>query len=160
MLARCESPSAKAILRYFDTWDLGQATENPIIKDQMEDILAGNQFVFQVDGVDVIEEEDIKQAWESYRKGHGEEDGDSALLGQCLITGKDHQKIAILHPKIKGVSGAQMAGALSSLSMLQPSAPMGEMESRAPMRRSVNGQLLPMAARLMRSSPTKATPSS
>lgn len=77
----------------------------------MEDILAGNQFVFQVDGVDVIEEEDIKQAWESYQKGYGEEDGDSALLGQCLITGKDHQKIAILHPKIKGVSGAQMAGA-------------------------------------------------
>lgn len=111
VLARCESPSAKAILRYFDTWDLGQATENPIIKDQMEDILAGNQFVFQVDGVDVIEEEDIKQAWESYQKGYGEEDGDSALLGQCLITGKDHQKIAILHPKIKGVSGAQMAGA-------------------------------------------------
>lgn len=111
VLEHCHSPVAKAILHFFDTWGFDKAEEDSLIQENLEDIIAGSNFVFQVDGVDAIEDEEIKKAWEDFQ-GARQGDGDDEFpAGQCLITGAENQKIALLHPKIKGVLGAQTAGA-------------------------------------------------
>lgn len=110
VLEHCHSPMAKAILHFFDTWGSDKAEKDSLIQENLEDIIAGSNFVFQVDGVDAIEDEEIKRSWENFQ-GTSQTDEDSTSAGQCLITGADNQKIALLHPKIKGVRGAQTAGA-------------------------------------------------
>lgn len=110
VLEHCHSPVAKAILHFFDTWGSDKAEKDSLIQENLEDIIAGSNFVFQVDGVDAIEDEEIKRSWENFQ-GTSQADEDSTSAGQCLITGADNQKIALLHPKIKGVRGAQTAGA-------------------------------------------------
>ena len=111
VLEHCCSPVAKAILRFFDTWGFDKAAEDSSIQENLEDIIAGSNFVFQVDGVDAIEDEEIKKAWEDFQEAREEDGDDEFPAGQCLITGAENQKIALLHPKIKGVLGAQTAGA-------------------------------------------------
>lgn len=111
VLEHCHSPVAKAILHFFDTWGFDKAEEDSWIQENWEDIIAGSNFVFQVDGVDAIEDEEIKKAWEDFQEAREGDGDDEFPAGQCLITGAENQKIALLHPKIKGVHGAQPAGA-------------------------------------------------
>lgn len=108
VLEHCHSPVAKAILHFFDTWGSDKAEKDSLIQENLKDITtAGSNFVFQVDGVDAIEDEEIKRSWENFQ-GTSQADKDStSLTGQCLITGAENQKIALLHPKIKGVHGAK-----------------------------------------------------
>ena len=112
ILDGCSSVPAKAILLFFDRWDSRKAKDHPIIADQLEDILKAGNLVFQIDGRDAIEDEAIRKAWKAYQeKLEGTKDGNHEGKGICLVTGKEDQKIAILHPKIKGVLGAQTSGA-------------------------------------------------
>lgn len=111
VLAHCHSPVAKAILHFFDTWGFDKAEKDSLIQENLEDIIAGSNFVFQVDGVDAIEDEEIKRSWEIFQGTSQADEDSTSLSGQCLITGEENQKIALLHPKIKGVLGAQTAGA-------------------------------------------------
>lgn len=111
VLEHCHSPVAKAILHFFDTWGFDKAEEDSWIQENLEDIIAGSNFVFQVDGVDAIEDEEIKKAWEDFQEAREGDGDDEFPARQCLITGAENQKIALLHPKIKGVHGAQPAGA-------------------------------------------------
>lgn len=107
VLEHCHSPVAKAILHFFDTWGSDKAGKDSSIQENLEDIIAGRNFVFQVDGVDAIEDEEIRRSWENFQ-GTSQAGKDSiSLTGQCLITGAENQKIALLHPKIKGVHGAK-----------------------------------------------------
>ncbi len=107
VLEHCHSPVAKAILHFFDTWGSDKAGKDSSIQENLEDIIAGRNFVFQVDGVDDIEDEEIRRSWENFQ-GTSQAGKDSiSLTGQCLITGAENQKIALLHPKIKGVHGAK-----------------------------------------------------
>ena len=110
VLEHCHSTVAKAILHFFDTWGSDKAEKDSLIQENLEDIIAGSNFVFQVDGVDAIEDEEIKRSWGNFQ-GTSQADEDSTSAGQCLITGAENQRIALLHPKIKGVRGAQTAGA-------------------------------------------------
>lgn len=103
------SAEARAILSYFDHWDVAGARDNPLVQTNLEDILGGSNFLFHVGNKDVSDIPEIRDAWERYyRSGSGEED---TIKGQCLITGKKDMPIATLHPKIKGVLGAQSSGA-------------------------------------------------
>lgn len=111
VLEHCHSPVAKAILHFFDTWGSDKAEKDSLIQENLEDIIAGSNFVFQVDGVDAIEDEEIRRSWENFQGTSQANKDSTSLAGQCLITGAENQKIALLHPKIKGVRGAQTAGA-------------------------------------------------
>lgn len=109
ILDGCHSAEARAILSYFDHWDAAGARDNPLVQTNLEDILGGSNFLFHVGNKDVSDIPEIRDAWERYyRSGGGEED---TIKGQCLITGKKDMPIATLHPKIKGVLGAQSSGA-------------------------------------------------
>lgn len=108
VLDSCCSPIAKGILHFFDQWKPEKARDNEILAGVWDDLMAGGNLVFLVDGQDPLSDPEIRRAWKA---SLGEEAGKNLPLGQCLVTGKKDQPIAILHPNIKGVQGAQSSGA-------------------------------------------------
>ena len=101
-----ESPAARAILTFFDTWEPEHAAEHPALAGQLDEVTAGGNLLFRVDGCYPQKEAAICEAWRSYRDG-GDED---AVRMQCLVTGREDE-ITAVHPSIKGVRDAQSSGA-------------------------------------------------
>lgn len=93
-----DSPIARAILSFFDTWKPECAVEHPALVSQIEDITTGGNLLFRVEGRYPQEDTAIQKAWQQYWKKAGEK----AVWMQCLVTGKYHQEIARTHHKIKG----------------------------------------------------------
>ena len=60
-------------------------------------------------GWDRQKNKEIRKAWELYRENDSETK--NAVYGTCIITGKPHQKMATVHPKIKEIQGADSSGA-------------------------------------------------
>lgn len=104
LLDSCDSPVARAILSFFDTWKPDTAREDPILSDTLEEILKGGNLCFRVNGVFAQEDAQIQSAWNQY---YSSAQGD---LQQCLVTGKQDVPEPV-HPAIKGVYGAQSSGA-------------------------------------------------
>ena len=105
ILAEVEHPMAKAILRFFAGWNPQTAEENAVLAPEWEEILKGGNLVFCMDGVYAQNVPEIAQAWdEAYA------DDEKAEMGRCLVTGQK-APVAILHPSIKGIVGAQSSGA-------------------------------------------------
>jgi CRISPR-associated protein Csd1 len=97
-----DHPSFSAVCRFLEQWKPGQIEAYPVLLE------VGTGFgVFQLvgDSRPVHEVEAIRSWWRSNLPKEGGEQ-----IGQCLLTGKI-TAIARLHPKIKGVIGAQAAGA-------------------------------------------------
>ena len=105
VLDSVDSPNARAILAFFDTWKPEHAAEHPALIRQLDDVTAGGNLVFRVDGRKVEEDAAIREAWQRYRDG-----GESGVKMQCLVTGKEDE-IAAVHPSVKGVRDAQSSGA-------------------------------------------------
>lgn len=105
LLGPVDHPIARAILGFFATWQPEQATER--LAD-WADLLAG-WLVFHVRDQEDAFAHDVpalRDAWAAEVDAGG-----SALLGQCLVTGRQEVPLARLHPSIKGVAGAQSSGA-------------------------------------------------
>lgn len=103
-------PTAKAILNFFERWQPENAACHPAIQPNLEALLKGGNIVFvthDAEGELQLAQDvpEIRRAWdEAYAKS------DDAVMGRCLVTGEEGP-IAILHPSIKGVMGAQSSGA-------------------------------------------------
>ena len=97
-----KDPSFSAVCRFLEQWNSDRITEFPILND------LGTGFgIFQLQGEkNAVHESTAVQEWWLLSQA-AEIPGD---LGQCLLTGEE-SPIARLHPKIKGVTGAQAAGA-------------------------------------------------
>ena len=98
------STAAAAILRFFDTWNPANARTHPALQNDFEGMTAGGNLMFRIDGAFPHEDEAIRHAWQAY---YDKAEGDTQ---QCLVTGQEDQ-IAVVHPSIKGVDGAQSSGA-------------------------------------------------
>lgn len=98
--------AAQAILAYFRNWYPDKAQGHPVLEEYWDTFLTGGNLIFCYKGIPVTEIEAIQDAWQEYV---GVPDP-FAVKGQCLITGKIGP-IAAIHPKIKGVKGAQATGA-------------------------------------------------
>jgi CRISPR-associated protein Csd1 len=72
------------------------------------DEVCGTNLVFRLDGVPgfIHEREAARKAWVKCLAHRG-----SDMSGQCLVSGEKDVPLARLHPSIKGVRGAQTAGA-------------------------------------------------
>lgn len=101
-----ESPAAKAVLAFFDTWQPETAAENSVLAPKLEEILSGVNLIFRVGSAYAQDDTAIAQAWENSRKASSS----GKKTGRCLVTGR-RVPIARLHPSIKGVKGAQSSGA-------------------------------------------------
>ena len=101
-----DTPTARAILAFFDGWDPAKARDHPALTEALEDILAGANLVFRYGSQYVHEIPEIRQAWESYFNSSC---GDGPEM-VCLVTGR-RGHVESVHPAIKNVAGAQSSGA-------------------------------------------------
>lgn len=101
-----DSPVARVILAFFDTWQPEQAAEHPALAGQFEEVTAGANLLFRVDGRYPQEDAAIREAWQKYRENS---DSDAVKM-QCLVTGREDE-ITATHPAIKGIRDAQPSGA-------------------------------------------------
>lgn len=108
LLSKSQSPIAKAIVKFYKSWNPADAWNNPILLKNKEEVLASSNLIFQVNGHDAQKDEEIQGIWDN-------NDKEGINLGQCLVTGEKNVPIALTHPKIKGVVGSQsMGGSLVS----------------------------------------------
>lgn len=100
---KIDCPEFSAVCRFLEKWDPANISEYPVLNE------LGTGFgVFQLVGQKryVHQNKTILEWWNANQPKES-----SAITGQCLITGETDVAIARLHPKIKGVTGAQSAGA-------------------------------------------------
>lgn len=106
-----DSPAARALLAYFDSWDPAQAAAHPLLAKQWKEITGNANLIFGYEAADhshsfVNDDPAIQNAWQTH---YNDRSADSDM-GQCLITGK-YAPIERTHPNISGVPGAQSSGA-------------------------------------------------
>lgn len=111
LLDDVDSPSARAILAYFDSWDPAQAATHPLLAEQWKEITGNANLIFGYEAADhshsfVNDDPAIQNAWQA----HYNDRSAGADTVQCLITGKQ-APAALVHPSIMGVQGAQSSGA-------------------------------------------------
>lgn len=95
-------PKFSVVCRFLEAWQPEEVAEYPGWAE-----LAAGQGVFQIQGdAEYVHERPGVRRWWSNR----ESDAGDEFKGQCLVTG-DYVWLARLHPKVKGVKGAQVAGA-------------------------------------------------
>lgn len=105
LLQDVDVPEAKVLLRFFEKWNPDFAKDHPALTEYYEDIIASSNLVFRFEGKYLHENALIREAWTRYyRKTDGKAEG------ICLVTG-ERGPVAVLHPSIKGIVGAQSSGA-------------------------------------------------
>ena len=110
LLDSLSSPAAHAVCSFFDQWNPASAALHPLLADKWDDIAQTANLVFFYDYSSgrhpVTEDPELKEAWQRYYQSNNS----NAPTQQCLITGKK-APLALTHPLIKGVRGAQSSGA-------------------------------------------------
>jgi CRISPR-associated protein Csd1 len=104
ILSKVDSPIARAVIAFLQNHDPQKAVEQQAIARHLEDLLAGSNLIFHVEGKNALDDPEIKRAWEVFALGR------EAIEMRCLVTG-EIEPIARLHPDIKGVRDAQTKGA-------------------------------------------------
>lgn len=105
ILKDVKGSAAEAICRYFEDWNPENAEASSVVKEHWEELTDTGNLVFYVDFSFAQENEEIKKAWENYRKENRQ--GTKSI---CLVTGKK-EEISRIHKVIKGVPGTQASGA-------------------------------------------------
>ena len=108
LLSALDDPYAKAVCRFFETWEPEKAADAPALADSLDDILKGANLTFLFDGKFPGENDALCRAWQEDYDGSEDEE-----KMRCLVTGEKAVP-ARLHPAIKNVTGAQSAGAALS----------------------------------------------
>ena len=104
LLDGVDSPTAAAILAFFDTWQPEKAAAHPALADCWQELMKGANLIFRVGGIFAQDDPAIRAAWDAnYSSAEGEKQ-------QCLVTGALDVPEPV-HPSIKGVAGAQPSGA-------------------------------------------------
>lgn len=105
ILEGIEGTTARAVRRFFESWNPDSAAEHVAIKESLDEIISGGNLVFCVNGDWAQDEYEIRETWENSR-GNVEWENE----GICLVTGQKTE-ISRIHGLIKGVPGAQSSGA-------------------------------------------------
>ena len=104
LLSDATSKTAKAILHFFESWNPEHAEDCAAFVQCKEELLAGSNIVFRVDGTFASEDPEIAAIWQNH---YDNAVGESV---RCLITGEE-DILEIVHPSLKGVKDAQSSGA-------------------------------------------------
>ena len=105
LLADVDTPMAAAIRNFFAHWEPAQAETHPAVAPRLDELRAGANLIFLLQGAFPTEDAEIRAAW-----SRRYDDAGDAPVMQCLITGR-RAPVAILHPGIKSIPGAQPTGA-------------------------------------------------
>ena len=108
VLGGVQSEAARAVLAFFERWQGGKEMlhTHSALAPYAAEISAGANLVFRVARTFVHEDPAVCEAWEKYLDASG-----SKEKRRCLVTGA-LAPIAVKHPALKGVSGAQATGAM------------------------------------------------
>lgn len=108
VLGGVQSEAARAVLAFFERWQGGKEMlhTHSALAPYAAEISAGANLVFRVARTFVHEDPAVCEAWEKYL-----DDSGSKEKRRCLVTGT-LAPIAVKHPALKGVSGAQATGAM------------------------------------------------
>lgn len=106
LLEQADSPTARAVVRFFECWNPAQAINHPTLQEDWDDLLKGGNLIFWYGNGPVTQDPVVADAWTQ----HYEAADDAAEPIRCLVTGRCGP-LARLHPNIKGVAGAQSSGA-------------------------------------------------
>lgn len=104
ILSNVDSPVARAILRFFNTWNPETCRQNEMFALHEAELLGGSNLVFRVEGSYAHEDPAIQAAWQRY---YAASEGE---VIRCMVSGEE-DVLAKIHPAIKGVVGAQSSGA-------------------------------------------------
>ncbi len=115
--AQCHAAFVEQLQPYCDNSDRGLKAVIAFLKSSEVDKIrlrddwpeiCGTSLVFRLDGTPgfIHERDAARRAWQDCQNQRK-----AKSSGQCLVSGKDHQPLARLHPSIKGVRGAQSSGA-------------------------------------------------
>ena len=107
-LAKTDDPSLAALCRFLDAWDVEQTSQRAAELARQEwDEICDENIVFRLDGQRAYlhDSQALREAWLAYVTAEYE-----SQLGYCLVSGKQ-ERLARLHPMIRGVAGAQSSGA-------------------------------------------------
>ena len=104
ILGNVDSPIARAIVSFFETWNPADAAFSPKVAKELPKVLAGGNLLFRMDGRFAEDDPLIRKAWMDALEVESD-----APEGLCMLTGQ-HAPVARLHPAIKGVMGAQPSG--------------------------------------------------
>ena len=111
LLDGVDSPVARAILAFLDTWKPENAPSHPLLAPCWKDLTNNANLLFDYEGPEgrilANEDEAIQNAWQQYYSSRTPAD---AATVQCLVTGKQ-APAEKTHPSIKGVKDAQSSGA-------------------------------------------------
>ena len=102
-----DAPEIRSFIKFLDSWKPEEFLKNAKIVQYKDDILTGTTFVFEISGSYLHTRPVIRRAWERYDSAGDQGD---QIVAQCLISG-EIEPISRIHQKIKGVAGAQSAGA-------------------------------------------------
>lgn len=107
LLKGVDCSEAHALLGFLEHWDIKTAREHPAVARYLDALLKGGNLVFKLDGTlgYIHEAREIRDAWEAHNSAKIDKP-----VGQCLVTG-EIGPVAILHPSLKGIKGANPTGA-------------------------------------------------
>lgn len=105
LLKGLDDPFAKAICRFFESWEPDGSESGAVFADCLEDIKKGPNLTFVFEGAFPGENQALCRAWQTHYDGAA--DGEAM---RCLVTGEEAVP-ENTHPSIKNVLGAQSSGA-------------------------------------------------
>lgn len=105
-LQNAEGTMAKAVCRYFESWNPEDAKANPVLQECWDELNEGGNLIFCMKTRDAQDDDEIRELWEQQLT---QEKG--GITGICLVTGKEAE-IARTHRGIRGFPGAQSSGAM------------------------------------------------
>lgn len=101
ILQDTDVPEAKAVLRFFNSWDVAKAQEHAALEQYLDDIYKGANFIFKLIGKNqyLHDNKEIIQAWLKYLESQ-----EKGTIGICSVTG-EKKAIARLHFPLKKLKG-------------------------------------------------------
>ena len=107
ILKGVDSPGAKALLRFFESWNPQLAHENSLLQEFWDDVISGCNLVFRYDE-DQCFLQDVTELADAWNERYFSTSDVVEMV--CLASGRK-TGIEAVHPAIKGVRGAQSSGA-------------------------------------------------
>jgi CRISPR-associated protein Csd1 len=98
-----QSRGFHAVCRFLESWDPSQAEQYPVL---VEGVTGYGVFQLVGESSYLHQDSNFRSWWDDHL-----ERSTAGAMGQCLLTGAV-EPIANIHPKIKGVTGAQTSGAV------------------------------------------------
>lgn len=104
LLNDVDSPSARAVIRFFQRWDPSAIQSQDTLKPFWDELSTGGNLIFDYQNRFIHHDPQIQEAWDRH---YGASEDKETM--RCLVTGQQ-APVAVLHPNIKGIAGGQSTG--------------------------------------------------